>query len=135
MQAKLLINGELVTGDGPAQAIRDPATGEEIACIPEASPEQVDAATRGAEEAFESFGRTTPAERAALVARACRRIETSETPPRLDELATEVDMSAFHFHRLFKMETGLTPRAYRKAAKIRAKSMISPAAPQGTRAS
>ncbi|HCL64598.1 MAG TPA: AraC family transcriptional regulator [Rhizobium sp.] len=40
-----------------------------------------------------------------------------------------------NFNRYFRMETGLTPRAYRKAAKIRAKSMISPAAPQGTRAS
>ncbi|MBS0401561.1 MAG: bifunctional DNA-binding transcriptional regulator/O6-methylguanine-DNA methyltransferase Ada [Proteobacteria bacterium] len=59
------------------------------------------------------------AERAALVARACRMIETSETPPRLDELATEVDMSAFHFHRLFKMETGLTPKAYSVAWRAR----------------
>ncbi|CAM5788668.1 bifunctional DNA-binding transcriptional regulator/O6-methylguanine-DNA methyltransferase Ada [Ottowia pentelensis] len=59
------------------------------------------------------------AERAALVARACRMIETSETPPRLDELATEVGMSAFHFHRLFKTETGLTPKAYSVAWRAR----------------
>lgn len=55
------------------------------------------------------------AERAALVARACRLIETSETPPKLDNLATEVGMSSFHFHRLFKAETGLTPKAYSSA--------------------
>ncbi|MDE2366050.1 MAG: methylphosphotriester-DNA--protein-cysteine methyltransferase family protein, partial [Betaproteobacteria bacterium] len=42
------------------------------------------------------------AERAALVARACRLIESSETPPHLDELAAGVGMSPFHFHRLFK---------------------------------
>eukprot|EP01036_Dinobryon_divergens_P052491 gene52491-biopygen43135 len=29
-----------------------------------------------------------------------------------------------NFNRYFRMETGLTPRAYRKAARIRAKSMI-----------
>jgi AraC family transcriptional regulator of adaptative response/methylated-DNA-[protein]-cysteine methyltransferase len=55
------------------------------------------------------------AERAALVARACRLIETSETPPQLDDLATEIGMSPFHFHRLFKAETGLTPKAYSSA--------------------
>lgn len=59
------------------------------------------------------------AERAALVARACRMIETSETPPQLDELASEVGMSPFHFHRLFKAETGLTPKAYSSAYRAR----------------
>ena len=58
-------------------------------------------------------------ERAALVARACRLIETSETPPQLEELAAEVGMSAFHFHRLFKAETGLTPKAYVSAYRAR----------------
>jgi len=52
---------------------------------------------------------------AALVARACRLIEGSETPPRLDALAAEVGMSPFHFHRLFKAATGLTPKAYSSA--------------------
>lgn len=59
------------------------------------------------------------AERAALVARACRSIEASETPPRLDDLAAEVGMSPFHFHRLFKAETGLTPKAYSVAWRAR----------------
>ena len=59
------------------------------------------------------------AERAALVARACRLIEASETPPQLDDLATEVGMSPFHFHRLFKAETGLTPKAYSSAYRAR----------------
>jgi AraC family transcriptional regulator, regulatory protein of adaptative response / methylated-DNA-[protein]-cysteine methyltransferase len=54
-------------------------------------------------------------ERAALVARACRLIESSESPPQLEELAAEVGMSPFHFHRLFKAETGLTPKAYSSA--------------------
>lgn len=59
------------------------------------------------------------AERAALVARACRLIEASETPPLLDDLAAEVGMSPFHFHRLFKAETGLTPKAYSSAYRAR----------------
>ena len=57
--------------------------------------------------------------RAALVARACRLIESSETPPSLDELALEMGMSPFHFHRLFKAETGLTPKAYGSAYRAR----------------
>ena len=59
------------------------------------------------------------AERAALVARACRLIESSETPPQLEEVAAEVGISAFHFHRLFKAETGLTPKAYCSAYRAR----------------
>ncbi|MDE3011244.1 MAG: bifunctional DNA-binding transcriptional regulator/O6-methylguanine-DNA methyltransferase Ada [Pseudomonadota bacterium] len=59
------------------------------------------------------------AERAALVARACRVIEASEAPPQLDDLAAEIGMSAFHFHRLFKAETGLTPKAYSSAYRAR----------------
>lgn len=58
-------------------------------------------------------------ERAGLVARACRMIEASETPPPLDELAVEMGMSPFHFHRLFKAETGLTPKAYSSAYRAR----------------
>lgn len=49
------------------------------------------------------------AARAALVARACRVIEASDTPPALGELAAGANLSSFHFHRLFKAETGLTP--------------------------
>ncbi|NYT36579.1 bifunctional DNA-binding transcriptional regulator/O6-methylguanine-DNA methyltransferase Ada [Allopusillimonas soli] len=55
------------------------------------------------------------AERAALVAKACRIIEAAETPPSLDALARQADMSPFHFHRVFKAETGLTPRSYAAA--------------------
>jgi AraC family transcriptional regulator of adaptative response/methylated-DNA-[protein]-cysteine methyltransferase len=57
--------------------------------------------------------------RAALVARACRLIEASETPPSLDGLAAEFGLSPFHFHRLFKAETGLTPKAYGSAFRAR----------------
>jgi len=66
MQTRLLIHGELVAGDGAALPVLDPATGEEIAQVREASDAQLDAAVRSAESAFETFSRTTPAERAAL---------------------------------------------------------------------
>lgn len=59
------------------------------------------------------------AERAALVAQACRLIEASETPPNLDELAVAAGMSPFHFHRVFKAETGVTPKAYASADRAR----------------
>ncbi|MEQ8603247.1 MAG: gamma-aminobutyraldehyde dehydrogenase [Marivibrio sp.] len=61
---KLLINGERVDGAGEPLPVLDPATGETIAEVPEASPEQVDAAARAAAEAFESWSRTPPGERA-----------------------------------------------------------------------
>lgn len=58
---------------------------------------------------------TTRARRTALIARACRLIETSEALPSLDQLAAELAVSRFHLHRLFKAETGLTPKAYASA--------------------
>jgi AraC family transcriptional regulator, regulatory protein of adaptative response / methylated-DNA-[protein]-cysteine methyltransferase len=57
--------------------------------------------------------------RTALVAEACRRIETAETPPNLEELAAQAGVSPFHLHRLFKAETGLTPKAYSSAFRAR----------------
>lgn len=55
------------------------------------------------------------ARHAALVEHACRRIERSETPPSLAELAAPSGMSQWHFHRVFKAVTGLTPKAYAEA--------------------
>jgi AraC family transcriptional regulator of adaptative response/methylated-DNA-[protein]-cysteine methyltransferase len=56
---------------------------------------------------------TTLAEaHAAAVTQACRHIEMAEETPDLDTLATLVGMSRFHFHRVFKSVTGITPKAY-----------------------
>ncbi|MEQ8234890.1 MAG: bifunctional DNA-binding transcriptional regulator/O6-methylguanine-DNA methyltransferase Ada [Gammaproteobacteria bacterium] len=52
---------------------------------------------------------------AALVARACALIEAAESPPRLADLAAELGYSPWHFHRLFRRVTGVTPRAYAEA--------------------
>jgi AraC family transcriptional regulator, regulatory protein of adaptative response / methylated-DNA-[protein]-cysteine methyltransferase len=53
--------------------------------------------------------------RAAAIAKACRLIETAEEIPSLDELAAGAGMSRFHFHRLFKGVTGVTPKDYAAA--------------------
>ena len=49
---------------------------------------------------------------AALVAKACRAIEEADEMPSLDALADAAGMSRFHFHRVFKAVTGVTPKAY-----------------------
>ena len=59
---------------------------------------------------------------AALVAEACRTIEAAEEPPTLEALAERAQMSSFHFHRVFKAATGVTPKAYadaRRAERVR----------------
>ncbi len=58
---------------------------------------------------------------AALVAEACRAIEATEAPPTLDTLAEGAGISRYHFHRVFKAQTGLTPKRY--AAAVRARRM------------
>ncbi|MCJ8308068.1 MAG: aminobutyraldehyde dehydrogenase [Rhizobiaceae bacterium] len=75
MNTKQLINGELVDGAGEALSILDPSTGGEIVTIAEASDEQVDAAVAASEEAFETYSRTTPAERSALLLQIAQILE------------------------------------------------------------
>jgi AraC family transcriptional regulator of adaptative response/methylated-DNA-[protein]-cysteine methyltransferase len=45
----------------------------------------------------------------------CRTIEESEEMPKLEQLAQQAGLSAYHFHRLFKAETGLTPKEFAAA--------------------
>jgi AraC family transcriptional regulator, regulatory protein of adaptative response / methylated-DNA-[protein]-cysteine methyltransferase len=52
---------------------------------------------------------------AARIARACRRIEASAELPATAELARLAAMSRFHFQRVFKRVTGLSPKAYMEA--------------------
>lgn len=59
------------------------------------------------------------AQQAAQVARACRRIEDAEQAPSLEALARDAGMSSFHFHRVFRSITGLTPKAYADAQRGR----------------
>lgn len=64
MQHRLLINGELIAGASEKQPVYNPATGEVLLEIAEASAEQVDAAVRAADAAFVEWGQSTPKTRA-----------------------------------------------------------------------
>jgi AraC family transcriptional regulator of adaptative response/methylated-DNA-[protein]-cysteine methyltransferase len=58
-----------------------------------------------------------------MVAGACRRIEAAEGAVKLAVLAAEAGVSAFHFHRVFKAVTGVTPKGFFEA--VRAKRVRS----------
>ncbi len=62
---------------------------------------------------------TVEQQHAALIARICREIDAGETLPRLDDLASRAGLSPYHFHRVFKAVTGLTPRGYAAAQRAR----------------
>jgi len=53
------------------------------------------------------------------VTQACKLIESAEVEPSLNQLAEQVNMSPYHFHRVFKRATGLTPKAYASAHRAR----------------
>ena len=46
------------------------------------------------------------------IIQACRIIEQAQQQPSLQQLADEVGLSKYHFHRLFKKVVGVTPRQY-----------------------
>jgi AraC family transcriptional regulator of adaptative response/methylated-DNA-[protein]-cysteine methyltransferase len=57
-----------------------------------------------------------------MVVAACRTIEAADVAPSLDALAKAALMGRYHFHRVFKENTGLTPKAYataQRAAQVR----------------
>ena len=75
MQTKLLINGQLLRGEGSPEDVLDPATGKTLAKVAEASRGQIDAAVKAADAAFEGWSRTPPKDRAALLLKLADRIE------------------------------------------------------------
>ena len=76
MQTRLLIDGVLTGGEGAAESILDPATGAQIAQVPEASREQVEAAVGAAKAAFKGWSQTVPKDRAALLLKLADKIES-----------------------------------------------------------
>lgn len=55
----------------------------------------------------------------AVIERVCRHIEAADSVPDLDSLAALAGYSRFHFHRVFKAVTGVTPREYATATRRR----------------
>lgn len=47
-----------------------------------------------------------------IIKKACEIMDNSDGKIKLDELADTVGMSAYHFHRVFKEQTGVTPKEY-----------------------
>ncbi len=87
MQHQLFINGELVNGEGEEQAVYNPATGEVLLSIAEASHAQVDAAVEAADRAFVEWGQTTPKARADALLQLAQVIEdNAEMFARLESL-------------------------------------------------
>ena len=84
---KLLINGELMAGEGAAEAIINPSTGETIAKIKEASLAQVAQATKAAAIAFQFWSKTTPKDRSTMLLTLADRIDANaETFAELESL-------------------------------------------------
>jgi AraC family transcriptional regulator of adaptative response/methylated-DNA-[protein]-cysteine methyltransferase len=54
-----------------------------------------------------------------IISAACRAIEAGDKIPDLARLAETAQMSRYHFHRLFKTITGVTPKAYATAVRRR----------------
>lgn len=83
----LLIDQQLVRGEGAEEAILNPATGEVLCQVREASQEQVNRAVSAASRAYESWSQTTPAERAGLLLKLADAVEqNAEQFARLESL-------------------------------------------------
>jgi len=75
MRTELFIDGQFVSGEETPERVINPATGELIAQVGEASLGQIERAVLAAERAFASWRRTTPRERALMLLRIADRIE------------------------------------------------------------
>jgi aminobutyraldehyde dehydrogenase len=89
-QDKMLIGGEFVAGESTPLDILNPATGEVLLKLPEASVEQVKQAVAAAEGAFEAWSQTTPKDRSLM----------------LLKLADKIDAHAEEFARLESLNCG-----------------------------
>ena len=77
MQTQLLINGQFVKGEGAAISVLNPATGEEICVVNEASMAQIEAAVTAAATAFKTYKKNTPRDRATLLLKLADAIEAN----------------------------------------------------------
>jgi aminobutyraldehyde dehydrogenase len=73
---ELLIDGQFVAGEGEAERVLNPATGELLAEVREASLEQIHKAVAAANRAFDGWSETTPMERSRLLLKLADAIES-----------------------------------------------------------
>ncbi|MCZ4290902.1 gamma-aminobutyraldehyde dehydrogenase [Hoeflea alexandrii] len=75
MDTQMLIGNRFEAGTEAEEKIFNPRTGETILNLPEASSIQIEAAVNAAEKAFQTWSRTTPAQRSAYLLKIADRIE------------------------------------------------------------
>jgi aminobutyraldehyde dehydrogenase len=75
LHTDLLIGTDFVQGAGAEETIVNPATGQAVTKVREASADQVDQAVRAAQAAFKTWGQTIPQERSLLLLKLADRIE------------------------------------------------------------
>ncbi|HLS56935.1 MAG TPA: gamma-aminobutyraldehyde dehydrogenase [Zeimonas sp.] len=71
----MLIDGQFVAGEGDAERVLNPATGELLVEVREASFEQINRAVSAANRAFETWSETTPADRSKMLLKLADAIE------------------------------------------------------------
>jgi aminobutyraldehyde dehydrogenase len=87
LPTELLIDGAFVRGEGEAEKVLNPATGELLVALPEASVDQVHQAVSAAHRAFDGWSETTPMERSRLLLKLADAIEArAEEFARLESL-------------------------------------------------
>jgi aminobutyraldehyde dehydrogenase len=87
LPTQLLIDGAFVAGEGEAEKVLNPATGELLVALPEASIDQVHKAVSAAHRAFETWSETTAGERARMLLKLADAIESrAEAFARLESL-------------------------------------------------
>lgn len=62
---------------------------------------------------------STQQQHLSLIQRACLLLEKAEVPPSLERIASDVGLSRFYFHRLFKRYVGITPKEYSAMCQLR----------------
>jgi aminobutyraldehyde dehydrogenase len=87
LPTQLLIDGAFVAGEGDAEKVLNPATGELLVALPEASIDQVHKAVSAAHRAFDGWGETTAGERSKMLLKLADAIEArAEEFARLESL-------------------------------------------------
>ncbi len=87
LPTQLFIDGAFVAGEGEAEKVLNPATGELLVALPEASAEQVHKAVSAAHRAFDGWSETTPMERSRLLLKLADAVEArGEQFARLESL-------------------------------------------------